>query len=225
MVSPVGQFFVYCYYHRCHNPYNRVQYAYNKTDSDCKSCQYEYERLIFSLEHAEQVPSEDNIVRSQQTKVQITPLRHTSSLCPHHDTKQKSAWKAKTVIGWHLAYAGKRLIIVVTIKHISEAAICADNRHLAEGGQGGVLSRCVQDEQGLCISTKDLSGAWRVWAHLTFSQGTCECPLPPEPYPPTPPNLVCPPIKHPHRAPPALTHLTCLPTIQPPPPCPKPSHR
>ncbi|KAL3134678.1 hypothetical protein ABBQ32_007683 [Trebouxia sp. C0010 RCD-2024] len=43
--------------------------------------------------------------------------------------------------------------------------------HLAEGGQGGVLSRCVQDEQGLCISTKDLSGAWRVWAHLTFSQG------------------------------------------------------
>ena len=45
-------------------------------------------------------------------------------------------------------------------------------RQLTGDGQGSFLSRCVQDDQGLCISTKDQHGKWQTWAHLHYPSGT-----------------------------------------------------
>ncbi|KAL0041236.1 hypothetical protein WJX77_009833 [Trebouxia sp. C0004] len=43
---------------------------------------------------------------------------------------------------------------------------------LTGDGPGSFLSRCVQDDQGLCISTKDQQGKWQTWAHLHYPSGT-----------------------------------------------------
>ncbi|KAL0045894.1 hypothetical protein WJX82_007719 [Trebouxia sp. C0006] len=42
---------------------------------------------------------------------------------------------------------------------------------LTGDGQGSFLSRCVQDDRGLCISTKDQHGKWQVWAHIHYPSG------------------------------------------------------
>ena len=57
-----------------------------------------------------------------------------------------------------------------------------------DGEQAGFSSRCVQDEQGLCIFVKDPNGAWKVWAHLVFPQGID----PSDPFPFSAPNTACP---------------------------------